>query len=63
MISGRAKAAWFTFADARDAPAGHGVCSSDEWINGPSSPLVESFHPDVDGHAKAYLPVRNDITG
>ncbi|MGW3471765.1 SGNH/GDSL hydrolase family protein [Saccharopolyspora sp. NPDC000995] len=63
VISGRAEAAGFTFADTRDAFAGHGVCSCDEWINGPSNPLVESFHPDTDGHAKAYLPVLNEITG
>ncbi|MGW5646990.1 SGNH/GDSL hydrolase family protein [Saccharopolyspora sp. NPDC003752] len=63
VISAQADAAGFTFADARDAFAGHGVCSSDEWINGPSNPLVESFHPDIDGHAKAYLPVLNAVTG
>ncbi|GAA0518328.1 lipase 1 [Saccharopolyspora subtropica] len=63
VIADRAAAAGFTYADTRDAFAGHGVCASDEWINGPSNPLIESFHPDVDGHAKAFLPVLNDITG
>ncbi|MGP4021561.1 SGNH/GDSL hydrolase family protein [Saccharopolyspora sp. 5N708] len=63
VISDRAGAAGFTYADTRDAFAGHGVCSSDEWINGPSNPLVESFHPDIDGHAQAYLPTLNAVTG
>jgi lysophospholipase L1-like esterase len=63
VISDRAGAAGFTYVDTRDAFAGHGVCSSDEWINGPSNPIVESFHPDIDGHAKAYLPTLNDVTG
>ncbi|MGW1679730.1 SGNH/GDSL hydrolase family protein [Saccharopolyspora sp. NPDC002376] len=63
VISERAEAAGFTYADARDAFDGHGVCASEEWINGPSSPLVESFHPNVNGYANGYLPVLNAITG
>ncbi|MDI2029386.1 SGNH/GDSL hydrolase family protein [Saccharopolyspora sp. TS4A08] len=63
VISDRASAAGFSFADPREAFAGHGVCSSDEWINGPSTPIQESFHPDVDGHANAYLPTLDSVTG
>ncbi|GAA4617991.1 SGNH/GDSL hydrolase family protein [Saccharopolyspora hordei] len=63
VISERAQAAGFTYADTRDAFDGHGVCSSEEWINGPSNPLVESFHPNVDGYAKGYLPVLESVTG
>ena len=63
VISDRASAAGFSFADPRDSFSGHGVCSSDEWINGPSNPIQESFHPDVDGHANAYLPTLNSVTG
>lgn len=63
VIADRAAAAGFTFADARDAFEGHGVCAADEWINGPSNPLHESFHPDADGHAQAYLPVLESVTG
>ncbi|GAB3301227.1 SGNH/GDSL hydrolase family protein [Parasphingorhabdus pacifica] len=62
VISERAAAAGFTFADARTAFEGHGVCSDAEWINGPSNPLRESFHPNVDGHAEGYLPVVNAVT-
>jgi lysophospholipase L1-like esterase len=62
-IAKQAKAAGFAFADPRDAFDGHGVCSSNEWINGPSNPLEESFHPNVDGHAKGYLPTVDGVTG
>lgn len=63
VIAEQASAAGFSFADARDAFGGHGVCSDAEWINGPSNPLQESFHPNVDGHSEGYLPVLNAITG
>ena len=63
VISGRAEATGFTFADPRQAFDGHGVCSDQEWINGPSNPLTESFHPNVDGHAKGYLAVLDQATG
>lgn len=63
VIAEQAAAAGFTFADARAAFEGHGVCSDAEWINGPSSPLRESFHPNVDGHAEGYLPVVNAAMG
>ncbi|KEI45709.1 SGNH/GDSL hydrolase family protein [Saccharopolyspora rectivirgula] len=63
IIQEQASAAGFTFADTRAAFDGHGVCSDDEWINGPSSPLAESFHPNTDGHAEGYLPVLTGITG
>ncbi|WP_433868744.1 SGNH/GDSL hydrolase family protein [Saccharopolyspora sp. CA-218241] len=56
VISERAQAAGFTFADPRERFDGHGVCSDAEWINGPSLPLVESFHPNVIGQAEGYLP-------
>lgn len=63
VIDERADAAGFAFADARPAFDGHGVCADDEWINGPSNPVQESFHPDVDGHARAYLPTLESVTG
>ncbi|CAM04444.1 GDSL-like lipase/acylhydrolase family protein [Saccharopolyspora erythraea NRRL 2338] len=63
VISERASAAGFTYADTRDAFEGHGVCSSSEWINGPSNPLQESFHPNTSGYAEGYLPVLNSVTG
>lgn len=47
---------------------GHAICdggsgSSTEWINGLSSPIEESFHPKVSGHANGYYPVVHAITG
>lgn len=63
VISAQARSAGFSYADPRENFAGHGVCGGSEWINGPSSPLTESFHPNVDGHAEGYLPTVQSITG
>lgn len=62
VIEDRANAAGFTFADPRGRFEGHGVCGDQAWINGPSAPLTESFHPNVDGQAKGYLPVLDAVT-
>jgi lysophospholipase L1-like esterase len=62
-ISNRAAAAGFSYADPRQEFNGHGVCSSTEWINGPSVLLLESFHPNVAGHADGFLPTVDAITG
>lgn len=62
-ISDRAKAAGFSYADPRQEFNGHGVCSSSEWINGPSIPPTESFHPNASGHADGYLPTVDAVTG
>ena len=35
---------------------GHAVCDDDEWINGLSNPISESYHPKVVGHASGYTP-------
>lgn len=63
VLSERAAAAGFAFADPRDVFDGHGVCADQEWINGPSYPLEESFHPNAHGQAKGYLTAVNAITG
>ncbi|MFF4651444.1 SGNH/GDSL hydrolase family protein [Streptomyces sp. NPDC001380] len=52
----RAQAAGFTFADVDGRFAGHRLCSGTQWLNGPSIPLSDSYHPNVDGHASGYLP-------
>lgn len=53
----RASAAGFKYEDVRDNFAGHEVCTSSEWINGIVwGNLVESYHPNSAGHARAYLP-------
>jgi lysophospholipase L1-like esterase len=51
VISARAAAHGFTFVDPRSAFSSHEVCSSSEWLNGPSNPLSESYHPNVSGQA------------
>jgi lysophospholipase L1-like esterase len=46
----------FGFADVRDEFAGHGVCSADPWINGPSVPsFVGPYHPNQQGYRDGYL--------
>lgn len=62
-ISEQAAAAGFSYADPRQEFNGHGVCSSAEWLNGPSIPVQESFHPNVDGQADGYLPTVDAVTG
>ncbi len=51
-IKARAEAHKFTFVDPRAAFKPHAVCSSEEWLNGQSSPLEESYHPNVKGHVQ-----------
>ena len=62
VIVERAAAAGFTFADTRGVFAGHRVCAPDPWLNGPSWPIQESYHPNREGHARAFLPVLTAIT-
>lgn len=52
-----AAGAGFEFADAIPPFIGHAVCSSEEWLNGLSSPIGESFHPNTDGHSDGYAPL------
>lgn len=57
VIRARAAAAGFGFADVRTAFDGHGICSPAPWLNGLTVvPPTYSFHPNVDGYAKGYLP-------
>lgn len=51
-IKARAEAHGFTFVDPRAAFKPHAVCSSEEWLNGQSNPLEESYHPNVKGHVQ-----------
>ena len=56
LMQARASAAGFMFADPRPAFVGHAWCDGQEWINGLSNPILESYHPNVSGHA-AYATV------
>ena len=49
--------AGFTFVNPTTAFTGHAVCDSPEWINGLSSPISESYHPNVAGHQSGYTPI------
>ncbi|MET0190528.1 MAG: SGNH/GDSL hydrolase family protein [Pseudonocardia sediminis] len=45
------------YADVSRAFAGHGVCSADPWINGPTAPTASgNYHPTSVGYARGYLP-------
>lgn len=49
VIKKEAEAHGFTFVDPRRAFLSHEICSSDEWLNGQSNPLSESYHPNTKG--------------
>jgi lysophospholipase L1-like esterase len=49
----QARAFGFAFVDPRHAFGEHELCAPDPWLNGLSTPLVESFHPNAEGH-RAY---------
>lgn len=55
-LASAASAAGFSFADPTSRFVGHAVCDDDEWINGLSSPITESYHPKATGHAGGYTP-------
>ena len=62
IIAKHARAAGLHYVDAREQFSGHAVCSADPWLNGPTLPLSESFHPNADGHALGYLPALDAVT-
>jgi lysophospholipase L1-like esterase len=49
LIRTKAAAHRFGFVEARPAFLGHAVCDGVEWINGLSSPVTESYHPNRAG--------------
>lgn len=53
-----ATASGATFVDVRDRFAGHGTCApvGSRWINPPTQPAFESYHPNIRGHGLGYLP-------
>ncbi len=63
VISARAGAAGFTYADVRSRFAGHGVCAAVPCINGTTLPVIESYHPDAGGYSGGYLPALTAVTG
>lgn len=61
--SARASANGATFVDSRSAFTGHAVCSSSEWINGLSNPIMESYHPNRSGQTGYTNLVSPQLTG
>ncbi len=55
-LAAAASTAGFSFANPTSRFVGHAVCDTDEWINGLSSPITESYHPKATGHANGYTP-------
>ena len=51
LIAQRTRAAGLRYVSPVDRFTGHAWCADDAWVNGLSRPVVNSFHPDVDGHA------------
>jgi len=56
-IAAAAASAGFGFVNPVPAFVGHAVCDRTEWINGLSSPITESFHPNRSGQASGYTPL------
>jgi len=53
----------FSFIDVRGRFDGHGVCSTDPWINGPSvSTSVGPYHPTQRGYRDGYLDALDAAT-
>ena len=55
-LAAAASAAGFSFANPTSRFVGHAVCDDDEWINGLSNPIGESYHPKATGHSGGYTP-------
>ena len=53
-IQAATQGAGLVFSSPTSAFSGHAVCDDTEWINGLSSPTVESYHPNRLGHADGY---------
>ncbi len=58
-----AAARGFTFVNPTSTFIGHAVCDSPEWLNGLSSPISESYHPNVAGHRDGYAVVTKPAFG
>ena len=56
-----ASARGFSFANPTSRFVGHAVCDNDEWINGLSVPISESYHPKASGHASGYTPTVSPV--
>lgn len=51
LIEDRARAAGGRYVDPEPAFGSHAWCDHRSWVNGPSRPLLDAYHPNADGHA------------
>ena len=65
QVTAERAAAWgLTFVDVRDAFSGHEICADgDWWLHSLTWPVVESYHPTVDGQRLGYLSALESVTG
>ncbi len=56
LIATAANNAGFTYVDPIPNFEGHGVCASDNYVNGLRTTVAESYHPNAAGHRDGYLP-------
>ncbi len=61
-LAARASAHGFAFVNPESAFIGHAVCDDVEWINGLSSPIMESYHPNRSGQTGYANLVDDDLT-
>jgi lysophospholipase L1-like esterase len=61
VIKARAEALKFKFVNPTAPFEAHEVCASEEWLNGQSSPLSESYHPNVKGQEEFTTLVNGSI--
>jgi lysophospholipase L1-like esterase len=61
VIKARAEALKFKFVNPTSAFEAHAVCASEEWLNGQSNPLSESYHPNVKGQEEFTTLVNGSI--
>jgi lysophospholipase L1-like esterase len=62
-ISAAAGRHGFRFVDVRSLFDGHGICSSNWWLNSVTWPVVNSYHPNATGYSSGYLPALTAVTG
>lgn len=60
-IAARASAHGFAFVNPESAFIGHAVCDNVEWLNGLSSPVRESYHPNRSGQSAFANLVDDDL--
>ena len=60
-ISAAAQAVGVRYSSPTAAFVGHAVCDEPEWVNGLSSPVVESYHPNRLGQSAGYAPLVGSV--